>query len=98
MAIKRLVMVMKKAAADLKAKTGLRWIVKESRHFEERLIQRFEDADLKALERAIERAAEKAKPGQERFRYTHPAFGITVVISRRGLNMVELVTCWKNEE
>jgi len=97
MAIKALAKVLRKAANSLHAKDGLRWVVKTSRHFQDRLLERFEERDLDALERAIEMAAKKAKPGTERFRYTHPAFGVTVVISRHGLNLVELITCWKQE-
>ncbi len=64
-------------------------------HFNERMIQRFSQEDLPLLEKTIEKAIAKAMPG-EKFKYTHPAYGITVVIQKLGLNGGELITCWKD--
>jgi len=66
-------------------------------HFNERLIQRFAKEDLPLLERTIEKAIVKAVPG-EKLKYTHPLYGITVVIQKLGLNGGELITCWKGSE
>ncbi|SMP86019.1 hypothetical protein SAMN06313486_10179 [Epsilonproteobacteria bacterium SCGC AD-308-P11] len=66
-------------------------------HFQERLIQRFQDEDLPRLERTIEKAFLQAECGSK-IRYTHPAYGITVVGEKMGLNGFELVTCWQKEE
>jgi len=63
-------------------------------HFNERLIQRFEQTDLDHLDKTIEKAMAKVNPG-EKIRYTHPLWGITVVVERIGLNAAELITCWK---
>ena len=49
-----------------------------TQHFQERLLQRFNDEDLVNLERTIEKAFEKAQPNSK-VRYTHPNYGITVV-------------------
>ena len=63
-------------------------------HFNERMIQRFSQDDLPLLEKTIEKAIAKATPG-EKLKYTHPLYGITVVIQKLGLNGGELITCWK---
>lgn len=63
-------------------------------HFNERLIQRFAKEDIPLLERTIEKAITKAVPG-EKLKYTHPLYGITVVVQKLGLNGGELITCWK---
>ena len=64
-------------------------------HFNERMLQRFNSEDIPHLERTIEKAIEKALPG-EKIRYTHPAWGITVVVHKIGLNGGELITCWND--
>ncbi len=63
-------------------------------HFNERMIQRFSQDDLPLLEKTIEKAIAKATPG-EKLKYTHPLYGITVVVQKLGLNGGELITCWK---
>lgn len=63
-------------------------------HFNERMIQRFSQEDLPLLEKTIEKAIAKAAPG-EKLKYTHPLYGITVVVQKLGLNGGELITCWK---
>lgn len=79
----------------ISSKFGIRAIIKETEHFQERLLQRFDDEDIPQLERAIVKAFEKANPGNRPFRYTHPAYGVTVVIKKLGMNGIELITCWK---
>lgn len=76
---------------------GSRIRVIETRHFQERLLQRFTEEDLPRVEGALKKAFEKAKPGQT-LRYTHPYYGATVVIQKIGINGVELITCWQKEE
>lgn len=78
-----------------KIKTHPRFIA--TQHFQERLLQRFQDEDLPHLERAIEKAFLQAECGSK-IRYTHPAYGITVVGQKMGLNGFELITCWQREE
>ncbi|MFA7084730.1 MAG: hypothetical protein WC141_09365 [Arcobacteraceae bacterium] len=78
-----------------KIKTTPAFIATE--HFQERLLQRFQDEELNLLEKTIEKAFEKAQPGSK-VRYTHPAYGITVVGKKMGLNGFELITCWQKEE
>lgn len=63
-------------------------------HFNKRLIERFTQEDLRHLEKTIEKAIEKALPG-EKIKYTHPLWGITVVLKKLGCNGGELITCWK---
>jgi len=77
---------------------GIRAIIKNSIHFQERLLERFNTEDIPQLERAILKAFEKAQPNGQAFRYTHPAYKITVVVKKLGTNCIELVTCWKTEE
>lgn len=78
-----------------KIKTNPRFMA--TQHFQERLLQRFQDEDLPRLERTIEKAFLQAESGSK-IRYTHPAYGITVVGQKLGLNGFELVTCWQREE
>lgn len=66
-------------------------------HFQERMIQRFQDEDLSFLEKSIEKAFLASAPGMK-VRYTHPTYHITVVGKRMGLNGFELITCWQQEE
>ena len=68
-----------------------------TQHFQERLLERFADEDLPRLERAIEKAFLKAECGSK-IRCTHPAYGITEVGIKMGLNGFELITCWQREE
>ena len=68
-----------------------------TQHFQERLIERFSNEDLPRLERAIEKAFIKAECGCK-IKYTHPAYGVTVVGKKIGLNGFELVTCWQKDE
>jgi hypothetical protein len=78
-----------------KIKTNPKFIT--TAHFHKRLIQRFAEEDLSRLERAIEKAFLQAECGSK-IRYTHPAYGVTVVGKKIGLNGFELVTCWQKEE
>jgi len=64
-------------------------------HFQERVIQRFQDEDLPYLERTIEKAFLKADIGAKTI-YTHPIYNMTVVGKKMGLNGFELITCWQN--
>lgn len=86
------------ASAHLQLKNKMRFIINASLHFQERFIERFEEEDLPRLERTVEKAIEKIVTLGKPTRYTHPAYGITVVITKQGLNCAELVTCWINEE
>lgn len=79
-------------------KFKIRAIVKNTTHFQERLIERFNKEDIPQLERAIEKAFEKATPNNKTFRYTHPAYDVTVVVKKLGTNCLELVTCWKKQK
>ncbi|MFW9627362.1 MAG: hypothetical protein ACMV1K_11550 [Sulfurospirillum sp.] len=56
-------------------------------HFNERMIQRFSQEDLPLLEKTIEKAIAKAAPG-EKLKYTHPLYGITVVVQNWVLMVV----------
>ncbi len=85
------------ATINLKTKIKLHPRFIATQHFQERLLQRFQDEDLSHLERTIEKAFINADCGST-IRYTHPAFGCTVVGKKIGLNGFELVTCWQNEE
>lgn len=69
----------------------------ETRHFQERLIERFSEEDLHRIKGALKKAYEKAKPGQK-LCYTHPYYKVTVVVKKIGLNGLELITCWQKEE
>lgn len=86
------------ASAHLQIKQKMRFIINASLHFQERFVERFEEEDLPRLERTVEKAIEKIAILGRPQRYTHPAYGITVVITKQGLNCAELVTCWKNDE
>ncbi|MGE4420599.1 MAG: hypothetical protein AB7D38_12335 [Sulfurimonas sp.] len=68
--------------------------IKISSHFLERAAQRFSDDDLKKIEKTVKKAIEKAIPG-EKIKYTHPEYGVTVVIRKMGRVGGELITCWK---
>lgn len=85
------------ASENLFKKMGIRAVIKASKHFNERLILRFQEDDLSPLEKVIEKAIEKATtPGM--FKYTHPYYNITVVINKMGMNGAELVSCWHQGE
>lgn len=86
------------AAAHLQIKNKMRYFLKVTGHFQDRFVGRFEDKDLPRLERTIEKAIETITVFGRPTRYTHPAYGITVVITKHGLNQAELVTCWQKEE
>lgn len=85
------------ATKNLKEKIKLNPNFIATQHFQERLLQRFQDEDLPRLERTIEKAFLQAECGSK-IRYTHPAYGITVVGQKLGMNGFELVTCWQKEE
>lgn len=85
------------ATCNLKQKIKLNPSFIATQHFQERLLQRFQDEDLPRLERTIEKAFLQAECGSK-IRYTHPAYGITVVGQKLGINGFELVTCWQREE
>ena len=89
--------ILSTATKNLKEKIKLNPNFIATQHFQERLLQRFQDEDLPRLERAIEKAFLQAECGSK-IRYTHPAYGITVVGQKIGLNGFELVTCWQKEE
>jgi hypothetical protein len=63
-------------------------------HWVERLTERFGLEETAKVERTVECAMKRAQT-DEKIRYTHPLYGITVVIRKIGLNGAELVTCWK---
>ena len=96
--IKNLKKIVNGASAHLQLKQKMRFIINASLHFQERFIERFEEEDLPRLERTIEKAIVQIVVLGKPTRYTHPAYGITVVIIKQGLNYAELVTCWKSEE
>lgn len=85
------------ATTNIKQKIKLNPNFITTQHFQERLIERFEDEDLPRLERAIEKAFMKASNGSK-IRYTHPAYNVTVVGQKMGLNGFELITCWQKDE
>lgn len=85
------------ATKNLREKIKLSPSFIATQHFQERLLQRFQDEDLPRLERTIEKAFLQAECGSK-IRYTHPAYGITVVGQKLGMNGFELVTCWQREE
>jgi len=85
-------------------KKGINPVIKVARHFEERLIERFDSSikdfdkqELKKIERAIEKALEKLEVSHKAQKYVHPAYGIVVVAKKLGTNYLELVTCYKKE-
>lgn len=89
--------ILSTAAKNLKTKIQQNPNFIATQHFQERLIERFSDEDLPRLERAIEKAFLQAESGSK-IRYTHPAYGVTVVGKKMGLNGFELITCWQREE
>ena len=85
------------ATNNLKTKIKMNPRFIATAHFQERLIQRFQEEDLPHLERTIEKAFLIAESGSK-IRYTHPAYDVTVVGQKIGLNGFELVTCWQGEK
>ena len=95
--LKSITSIIALATTNLKAKIKANPKFITTQHFQERLIERFTDEDLPRLERAIEKAFLQAECGSK-IRYTHPAYGVTVVGKKIGLNGFELVTCWQKDE
>jgi aspartokinase len=95
--LKNIKEVLKVAASNLKSKIHINPKFIATEHFQKRVLQRFQNEDLPKLERAIEKAFEKAKCGSK-IRYTHPFYGCTVVGQKMGINGFELVTCWLKDE
>lgn len=96
--IQAITQIIKDATMHLSSKMKMRCMLKATFHFQERYIQRFTDEDIPQLERTIEKAIEKIATFGKPVKYTHPAYGITVVVTKQGLNCAELVTYWKKEE
>jgi hypothetical protein len=85
-------------------KKGIRPVIKVARHFEDRMIERFDsmveefdEQELARFERTVEKAMEKLPVSNRAQEYTHPAYGITIVAKKLGENYLELVTCYKKE-
>ena len=76
--IAQITSILKTATNNLKTKIKATPAFIATSHFQERLLQRFNDEDLVYLEKTIEKAFEKAQPNSK-VRYTHPNYGITVV-------------------
>jgi len=83
---------------------GIRPVIKVARHFEDRMIERFDsmvkefdEQELARFERTVEKAMEKLPVSNRAQEYTHPAYGITIVAKKLGVNYLELVTCYKKE-
>jgi hypothetical protein len=90
--------IVDEASAHLQIKNKMRFMINASLHFQERFVERFSEQDIPQLERTIEKAIEKIAVIGKPMKYTHPAYEITVVITKHGLNCAELVTCWKGVE
>ncbi|MFY4797251.1 hypothetical protein ACOTVS_12075 [Aliarcobacter butzleri] len=95
--LRNLTNILQIATNNIKTKIRNNPIFIATEHFQERLIQRFQDEDFLKLEKAIEKAFEKAESGKK-IRYTHPAYNVTIVGKKMGLNGFELITCWQREE
>jgi len=89
--------IITETTTNILKKLGIRALIKNTAHFQERMLQRFNEEDIPQLERTIEKAFEKAIPNNKTFKYTHPAYNITVVVKKLGTNCLELVTCWKGQ-
>jgi hypothetical protein len=74
--IAQITSIIKTATNNLKQKIKATPAFIATSHFQERLLQRFNDEDLVYLEKTIEKAFEKAQPNSK-VRYTHPNYGIT---------------------
>ena len=79
-------------------------VIKVARHFEERMVERFDsmvkefdEQELTRFEGTVEKAMEKLPVSNVAQEYTHPAYGITIVAKKLGQNYLELVTCYKKE-
>ncbi|WP_152184444.1 hypothetical protein [Sulfurimonas indica] len=97
----------KKILNDVKAhliEKNIRPVIKISRHFEDRLVERFnamvesfDEQELTRFERTVEKAMEKLPVSNVAQEYVHPAYGICIVAKKLGVNYLELVTCYKKE-
>lgn len=97
----------KKIINDVKVhlmKKNIKPVLKVAHHFEERMIERFDgivkdfdEQELTRFERTIEKAIEKLPVSNKAQEYTHPAYGISIVAKKLGVNYLELVTCYKKE-
>ena len=83
---------------------GIRPVIKVARHFEDRMIERFDsmvkefdEQELARFERTVEKAMEKLPVSNRAQEYTHPVYGITIVAKKLGVNYLELVTCYKKD-
>jgi len=83
---------------------GIKPVIKVARHFEDRMVERFnsmvrdfDEQELTRFERTVEKAMEKLPVSNVAQKYTHPAYGITIVAKKLGVNYLELVTCYKKE-
>lgn len=79
-------------------------VIKVARHFEERMVERFDrmvqefdEQELARFERTVEKAIQKLPVSNIAQEYTHPTYGITIVAKKLGVNYLELVTCYKKE-
>ncbi len=95
--------LLKDVNAHLLAK-GIRPVIKVARHFEDRMVERFErmvrdfdEQELARFERTVEKAMEKLPISNVAQEYVHPAYGICIVAKKLGVNYLELVTCYKKE-
>ena len=82
--IAQITSIIKTATNNLKKKIKATPAFIATQHFQERLLQRFNDEDLVYLNSKV--------------RYTHPNYGITVVGKKLGINGFELITCWQKDE
>ena len=97
----------KKILSDVKThlmEKNIKPVIKVARHFEDRMIERFDhmvkqfdEQELVRFERTVEKAMEKLPVSNVAQEYTHPAYGITIVAKKLGVNYLELVTCYKKE-
>jgi hypothetical protein len=90
--------IVDEASVHLQIKNKMRFMINASLHFQERFVERFADDDAPQLERTIEKAIEKIAVFGKPTKYTHPQYGITVVITKYGINCAKLVSCWKGVE
>lgn len=97
----------RKILNDVKAhlmEKNIKPVIKVARHFEDRMTERFDrmvkdfdKQELARFERTVEKAMEKLPVLDTAQKYTHPAYGITIVAKKLGKNYLELVTCYKKE-
>ena len=93
---KEIIKIISVAKQNIKARLNMNIALIATEHFQIRLIERFQEEDLPRLERAVEKAFEKATAGSK-ITYTHPAYDITVVGKKIGINGMELITCWQGD-